>query len=114
VTVLLGVLLNGESVMNRYYQCAKILEEEDSEWSKLPQSEREIVTNALSSPKKWEEFMAIPTPSQETTKSENPLSSDCLAVRNKEIVFSDILNFRVRSIVSNQIIAWTLLGVYLL
>lgn len=106
--------------MSRFYQCAKLLEEEENEWSKMPQCERDIVLSAVSSQKKWEDFMSLPTAiadsnqtnvASSTTAAPNlPLSTECLAVRNKEIAYSDILNFRVRSILSNQIVSWSLLG----
>lgn len=103
--------------MSRFYQCAKILEEEENEWSKMPQSERDIVMSALGSLQRWEEFMQLPTPvpssgPDTTSQCLPPISSECLAVRNKEVAYSDILNFRVRSILSNQIVSWSLLGMH--
>jgi hypothetical protein len=92
-------------MLNSIYHCAKIVEEE-KEWNKLPSNEREIILNALSS-EKWDEFESTTTP-----KPVDPanLSNDCLAIRNKEVQYNDIFNFKARSILSNQIVSWTFLG----
>lgn len=107
-------------MLNSIYHCAKIVEE-DKEWNKLPTNEREIILNALSS-EKWDEFESSSNAKQgiKVLKLINltylvdfaSLSSDCLAVRNKEVQYNDIFNFKARSILSNQIVSWTFLGNY--
>lgn len=92
-------------MLNSIYHCAKIVEE-DKEWNKLPTNEREIILNTLSS-EKWDEFESSSNAKQADFAS---LSSDCLAVRNKEVQYNDIFNFKARSILSNQIVSWTFLG----
>jgi hypothetical protein len=93
-------------MLNSIYHCAKIVEE-DKEWNKLPSNEREIIINTLSS-EKWDQFESSATSKQQVDSSN--LSNDSLAVRNKEIQFNDIYNFKARSILSNQIVSWTFLG----
>jgi hypothetical protein len=92
-------------MLNSIYHCAKIVEEE-KDWNKLPSVEREIILNVLSS-EKWDEFESTTTPKQVDPAN---LSNDCLAIRNKEVQYNDIFNFKARSILSNQIVSWTFLG----
>jgi len=91
-------------MLNSIFHCAKIVED-DKEWSKLPINEREIIINALSS-EKWDQF----EPSSSKQVDIANLSNDSLAMRNKEVQYSDIFNFKARSILSNQMVSWTFLG----